>query len=107
MLKCSVRLNDHDEIKLKKYMEVHDIKNVSEAIRKCIDFSSDRVDITLSLHELESKINRLISVANFTKKLLEQFYANTGFSINSDPKDDETLKDFYEKNYSRGNNFLG
>ena len=41
------------------------------------------------------------------KKLLEQFFANTGFSINSNPKNDKTLQDFYEKNYSRKNNFLG
>ena len=46
---------------------------------KCIDFASKKLSIDDMICDIDNKINRLLYIQNFKKKLLEPFYANMEF----------------------------
>lgn len=101
------RLNTKDKTLLIKYMEKHNIKNKSEAIRECIRISATKQEIDNYLFDIDNKINRLIFNQTLIKKLLEQLFVNMGFKKNIDVNESETLEDFKEKNNKFRNSFLG
>ncbi len=103
----SVRFSDEEYMSLQNFMNENNINNKSKAFRKALEIANKEQDNNSFLKNVDDKLNRIIYNETIIKKLLEQFFANTGFSINSNPKNDKTLQDFYEKNYSRKNNFLG
>lgn len=103
----SVRFSDEEYMSLQNFMNENNINNKSKAFRKALEIANKEQDNNSFLKNVDDKLNRIIYNEIIIKKLLEQFFANTGFSINLNPKNDKTLQDFYEKNYSRKNNFLG
>lgn len=88
-------------------MKSNNIKNVSSAIRESLNRIYRITDNDEFIFEINTKLNRLVHNQFITKKLLEQFFVNEGFKDNLDLKSDSCLSDFYEKNNSYKNNFLG
>lgn len=103
----SVNLKDEDIKLLEQFMKDNNIKNKSLAIRECIKVATKKEDINDFLFEQNNKMNRIIHNVYLIKKLLEQFFVNTGFAKNIDLESDDCLNEFYEKNNSFKNNFLG
>ena len=103
----SVRFSDEEYMSLQNFMNENNINNKSKAFRKALEIANKEQDNNSFLKNVDDKLNRIIYNEIIIEKLLEQFFATTGFSINSNPRNDKTLQDFYEKNYSRKNNFLG
>ena len=102
----SVRLTEKDTKLLNKYMEENNIDNRSEAIRQCIRKSVNQMDLNNFMFDINNKMNRLIHNQFLTKKLLEQFFVNMRFSINTDPNSCETLEEFNDRFDKYKNNFL-
>ena len=103
---CTVRLTNNEEYILDKYMSKNNIKTKSEAIRKCIRcFDEQTYEIDM-LHELNYKLNRIMSEETLIRNILEQLFANYGFMVNEDIKKDECLKEFYERNNKYSNKIL-
>lgn len=107
MTVVTTKLYSKDIDKLEKFMKENKIKNKSSAIRECINIASSKVEFNDLIFDTTNKLNRIIHNENILKKLLEQFFANTGFVENYDVKKDNCLKDFYENNNTFKNNFLG
>ncbi len=58
-------------------------------------FTSDYQD---TLYEINQKLNRILYRQTLNKNVVEQLFANLGFSENYDIEKDEKLKEIYEKN---------
>lgn len=107
MIVVTAKLNTKDIENLEKFMKENKCKNKSSAIRECINIASSKIELNSLIYDIMFKLNTVVHNENTLKKLLEQFFANTGFVENYDIKKDRCLKDFYEKNNTYKNNFLG
>lgn len=103
----TIKFNTTDIEKLEKFMKENQCKNKSSAIRECINIASSKIELKSLVYDITIKLNTVIHNENIIRKLLEQLFTNTGFVENYDIKKDTCLKDFYEKNNTYKNNFLG
>lgn len=94
----SIRLTEEENEILKIIMRDNKLKSKSAAIKKCIHYYFNDNNKTVLLMDMNSKLNRIIYRDTLTKKLLEQFFANMGFQVNENVKNDKCLDEFYKNN---------
>ena len=102
----SVRLSDSEIKLLNKFMQENNIDNKSEAIRECIRKSVNQMDLNNFMFDINNKMNRLIHNQFLTRKLLEQFFVNMKFSVNTDIDSSESLEEFNDRFNKYSNKFL-
>lgn len=96
MKKFTVRLDDELDSSLEKYIKKNRISSKNEAIKGMIKYFIDSKE-TMSFHkELNNKLERLLKLESMNNHLLEQLFANHGFTMNFDKKEDQLLKETYE-----------
>lgn len=103
MGKYCVYINDELEQKLEEYMKNNNFKTKSSAIRECMNKILFSIGYQKSLEDINQKINRILYRQTLNKNILNQLFANFGFSVNYDVDKDEMLKKVYEKN----NKYIG
>ena len=79
VIEVSVILHEEEADLLLKHMKDNNIKSKAKIVIKCIDFASKKLSIDDMICDIDNKINRLLYIQNFKKKLLEPFYANMEF----------------------------
>lgn len=97
-MEFGIRLTDEEFKLLQQFMKENNIKTKSKAIKQCIRIASDKTEINAIIYDLLIKTNKLIHYNFILKKLVEQFFVNTGFAKNIDIETDDCLKEFYELN---------
>lgn len=107
MIVNSFKLSEKDVLLLEEFMNDNNIKNKSAAIRQCIKIAIENKNLEDFLFEQDKKMNRLLHNVFMTKKLVEQFFVNTGFAENINLSSDFCLKEFYKINDSYKKDFLG
>lgn len=98
IMKFSVKLYEEELVLLTDFMKKKNIKNKSDAVRKCIKEAAKLNSIEGLLLDINNKLNRIIYRENIQKKLLEQFYANMEFPVDQDVKTEAGLVRFYQNN---------
>lgn len=98
IMKFSVNLYEEELVLLTDFMKKKNIKNKSDAVRKCIKEATKLNSIESLLLDMNNKLNRIIYRENIQKKLLEQFYANMEFPVDQDVKTEAGLVRFYQNN---------
>lgn len=103
---CSIKFDELDLKHLDTIMKKFNLKNRSQAVRKCIDIVMFQDSSTDKMEDIDSKLNRLLYRENITKKLLAQFFVNMGFHKNLPLENDRCYQDFLDANDKYRDNFL-
>jgi hypothetical protein len=106
MKKVTIYINDKNLKNIEKYQSLNILKTRTEALNNILEnyFESD-----FSINDVEAinnKIDRLLKLTNLLKSLTEQFFANNGFRLNKNIKDDKMLNEFYRDIQKSKYNFL-
>lgn len=93
-----IYLDENLEKKLDTYMKKNNYAKRSVAIKDCITkviLDEERQSL---MFEINDKLNRILYRQNLNKIVQEQMFANFGFPLNYDVKEDKLLKEIYVKN---------
>lgn len=95
MNRSSISFSDKQEANIKNYMIKNNINLKSKAIREIVDNYFQYENSFDDLKKLSKKIDSMIGLLNIIKSLSEQIYMNMGIRENANPKDNESLQEFY------------
>ena len=96
MNRSSISFSDKQEADIKNYMIKNNINLKSKAIREIVDNYFQYENSFDDLKKLSKKIDSMIGLLNIIKSLSEQIYMNMGIRENQNPKDNESLQEFYD-----------
>lgn len=96
MARWSVNVDDYLEDKIKGYMKLNRIRTKNKAINEILSIFFENEKFFCNIKDLDKKIDRVLSIVSLTKNLGEQIFSNMGFRENTNPNDDEFLKEFYD-----------
>lgn len=99
--KYTIDISGALEEKLYRYMKDNKIKLRSVAIKKCIEYATDKETNKGFMLELDNKLNRILYRQNLNKKVLDQLFVNMGFGTNVNIETDLLLQKIYDDNNSK------
>lgn len=92
----TIRLDDELDSSLEQYIKKNKLSSKNIAIKKMIEYFIRNNEFIASYKELDRKLERLLKLESLNNSLLEQLFANHGFTMNLDKKTDKILKEAYE-----------
>lgn len=95
MNRSSISFTDKQEENIKNFMIRNNINLKSKAIREIINNYFEYESSLEDLRKLLKKTDTIISLLNIIKSLEEQLYIGMGIRENVNPKDNESLQEFY------------
>ena len=96
MNRTSISFSDKQEADIKNYMIKNNISLKSKAVREIVDSYFQYETNFEDLKKLSKKVDSMVGLLNVIKSLSEQIYMNMGIRENQNPKDNESLQEFYD-----------
>lgn len=102
MARYSIYIDENLEEQLEVYMKQNKISKRSVAIKNCIKEIILNNNYQNTVYNIEQKLNTILHRQAVNKNILEQLFANFGFSTNCDISKDQLLKEIRENNNYKG-----
>ena len=102
MKRLTLRISDELDKLLDIYISKHKLSSKNEAIASVLEVVLKNNDTITHYKDLDKKMERILKLESLNHNLIEQLFANHGFPMNLNKKEDLMLEELYKdlkKNY--------
>lgn len=96
MKRLTLRISDELDKLLDIYISKHKLSSKNEAIASVLEVVLKNNDTITHYKDLDKKMERILKLESLNHNLIEQLFANHGFPMNLNKKEDLMLEELYK-----------